>query len=245
MLILNLIQIIISLSFASIEIQHFDYGKKNEPVLIFLKNGSVLRKSKTEFINSNFQIKILEKSNENVFHNSYFRTIIEDEDKAYELFKTGRKDFVEKSQCYQRAHVWSYEWRKKDIYSSKAWLFFTPKYIRKYQFDWWFHVAPLIDVKFNQVKKERVFDIKYASGPLKLKDWTDIFMRDRSNCPMITRYTDYGDYPESSMCYVLKSSMYYYQPYELELNEVNGIEKTTWIKEEIETSYREAFSGHL
>jgi hypothetical protein len=39
--------------------------------------------------------------------------------------------------------------------------------------------------------------------------------------------------------------MYYYQPFELELKEVNGIEKSIWVKDEVARSYFEAFNYKL
>ena len=150
------------------------------------------------------------------------------------------------SQCYNRAHVWSYEWRKKqNLYTSKAWLFFTRKYIRKYNFEWWFHVAPLVHVVEDGLVKEKIIDVKYAKIPLRLKQWSDIFLRNDAICPVVENYSEQANYPESSYCFVMKSSMYFYQPIDLENFEKFGIEKFTWNEFEIKQAYLEAFDISL
>lgn len=123
--------------------------------------------------------------------------------------------------------------------------FFTRKYIRKYKFEWWFHVAPMVHVVHDGEVKERIMDIKYSKGPLKLKQWTDIFMRDSAHCRVVDKYTDQANFPESGSCFVMKSSMYYYQPIDLELLEVQGQEKMRWLEPEVRHAYMDAFQVTL
>lgn len=174
---------------------------------------------------------------------SYEPSILADLDEARSFFYDARHTEPQKeTQCFNRAHIWAYEWRtKRNLYSSKSWLFFTRKFIRKYKFEWWFHVAPMVHVIVDGQVKERVMDIKYAKGPLKLKQWTDIFMRDNANCPVVTKYSDHANYPESGSCFLMKSSMHYYQPIDLENAETFGYEKTMWNQLEVKEAYREAF----
>lgn len=173
-------------------------------------------------------------------------SILKNMEQAREFFADARKDAKKESQCYNRAHVWSYEWRiKKNLYSSKAWVFFTRKFIRKHKFEWWFHVAPMIHVVNNGEVKERVMDIKYASRPLKLKQWTDIFMRDQVDCPVVEKYSDQADYPESGSCFIMKSSMYYYQPVDLEELELSETKRSRWFEPEVRHAYLEAFDVTL
>ena len=170
----------------------------------------------------------------------YTPTILKNMDEARSFFYDVRTNHKE-SQCYNRAHAWSYDWRtKRNLYSSKVWLFFTKKFIRKYKFEWWFHVAPMVHVNVDGEVKDRVMDIKYARGPIKLKSWTDIFMRDNANCPVVEKYSDHANFPESGSCFVMKSSMYYYQPVDLELLEIKGTEKTKWIESEVKQAFLEA-----
>lgn len=170
-------------------------------------------------------------------------SILKNLDAARSFFYDARTDANKDSQCYNRAHVWSYEWRtKRNLYSSKAWVFFTRRFIRKYKFEWWFHVAPMVHVVIDHKVKERVMDIKYARGPLSLKQWTNIFMRDNADCPVVDKYTDQANFPESGSCFLMKSSMYYYQPVDLEQLEITGIPKTMWLEGEVKHAYTEAFT---
>lgn len=177
---------------------------------------------------------------------SFSPSILKDMNQARNYFYEQRQDHHKDSQCYNRAHVWSYEWRTKhNFYSSKAWLFFTRKFIRKYKFEWWFHVAPMVHVVVNNEVKERVMDAKYARGPAPLKQWTDIFMRDGAHCPVVEKYSDHANYPESGSCFVMKSSMYYYQPIDLEMKELTDFTKFRWLETEVKHAYEEAFKIKL
>jgi hypothetical protein len=150
------------------------------------------------------------------------------------------------SQCFNRAHVWSYDWRvKHKLYSSKVWLYFTRKFIRKYKFQWWFHVAPMVHVLVNGEVKERIMDVKYARGPIKLKTWTDIFLRDYAECPVVDKYSDQANHPESGSCFIMKSSMYYYQPVDLEQKELTGVDKSSWLEPEVRQAFLEAMEVTL
>lgn len=173
-------------------------------------------------------------------------SILKDMDQARSFFYRARTDAKPVSQCFNRAHIWSYEWRIKDnLYSSKAWVFFTRRFIRKHKFEWWFHVAPMVHVAIDGEVKERIMDIKYTKGPVKLKQWTNIFMRDSADCPVVQKYSDQADFPESGSCFVMKSSMYYHQPIDLEILEVEQVEKKKWVPAEVRHAYLEAFDVTL
>ena len=177
---------------------------------------------------------------------NYTPTVIESVEVAKGYFRESR--YVSKdSQCYNRAHIWSYEWfLKHNINSNKTWIFFTRRYIRKFKFEWWFHVAPSVAVRESDgVVREKLMDVKYARGPLNVKQWSDIFMRDDANCPMVKKYTDYANYPESGSCYTMRSSMFYYQPFDIESKETWGTSKNNWYDVEIKAAYLEAFDEEI
>ena len=251
-------------------IHDIDLGKQNESPIIFLTSGHAVRiashqkkmlhklriglHSKLLFAmtidnNKITQIKTMKpfsplpNKEKNLIENIPYRpSIIKNLDEAMGHFNESKKNAKHESQCFNRSHVWTYDWRiKNNLYSSKAWIFFTRRYIREYKFDWWFHVAPMVHVAFDNSVKERIMDIKYSKGPLNLKEWTDIFMRDNTNCPVVVNYSDYADFQESSSCFVMKSSMYYYQPMDLEEFEITTSPKTKWIQQEVQEAYREAF----
>jgi hypothetical protein len=254
------------------QVHDIDIGQKYEKPLVFLKSGEVVKLASKNILRrlqrkgerkSWFYFKIDKKNTVTSFKKvdnpseassdemaflydeslSYFPSILKDMDSAKKYFIESRNDTLAESQCYNRAHIWAYEWRKKhQIFSSKAWLFFTRKFIRKYKFDWWFHVAPVIHVVHEGKVRERIMDMKYAGGPLQLKTWTDIFLRDNAVCPVINKYSDYADYPESGSCFVMKSSMYYYQPIDLEYLETEGQIKQRWNEAEVKYAYKDAFN---
>jgi hypothetical protein len=257
------------------QIHDIDMGQLNEEPIIFLKSGHVVTLSSKKHLaplrigvqkrswfrlklNQKRQITFLKKVNfphlpieEGVsfFPDDtyfYFPSILKDMETAKSFFQESRKDALQQSQCYHRAHIWTYEWRKNhQLYSSKVWLFFTRKFIRKYKFEWWFHVAPLIHVVHEGKVRERVMDMKYARGPLQLKAWTDIFMQDNAFCPVVTKYSDQADFPESGSCFVMKSTMYYYQPIDLEYLETENLIKPRWYETEVKQAYKEAFDVTL
>jgi hypothetical protein len=243
---LTIILILIThFSFANVKIEDIDIGNQNEPVLLFLTNGKVKRLDKRTAFKKKEVLQFLKngKQKKAFFfkEDHYYKSILENYDQVENLFHLARREYKEESQCYHRAHVWAYEWRKMGVYSTKTWLFFSKKYIREHNFQWWFHVAPSVHVKTQDGIKERILDVKYGKSPQKLKDWTNIFIRDGSDCPIVEKYTDQADFPESNSCYIIKSSMYYFQPYELELHEINNISKTHWVKEEVQISYKDGF----
>lgn len=177
---------------------------------------------------------------------SFTPSILKNLDQARGFFYEARIDAKEESQCYNRAHIWAYEWRtKKNLYSSKVWIYFSRRYIRKYKFEWWFHVAPVVHVIHDGKVRERVMDIKYAKGPLKLKQWSDIFMRDSADCPVVNNYSDQALNQELVSCYLMKSSMYYYQPVDLEQKEITGNTRSRWLESEVKHAYLEAFDVTL
>lgn len=248
-----------------------DESENEEETLVFLTSGHVIRFSKhdlpvknkfaafkkyQQWINIsldsnqkiekyaqtlNLQPKTLLPTSSITPGAEYIPSVLESLDLAKTYFHDAK--YVSKeSQCYNRAHIWTFEWfNKYAINSNKTWLFFTRKYIRKFKFDWWFHVSPSIKVMEDEKIKDKVMDVKYARGPLDLKTWTDIFMKDDANCPMVNTYSEYANYPESGSCYTLRTSMFYYQPVDIENEEVWETPKTNWYKDEIRQAYLEAF----
>jgi len=175
----------------------------------------------------------------------YVPTIIPGINLARGHFLDARKNEKE-SQCFNRAHVWAFEWRtKQKIYSSKVWLFFTRRYIRRFNFEWWFHVSPYFHVYEDSGIREKVMDVKYARGPISIQRWTDIFIRNNASCPVVKTYSEQADFPESAWCFVMKSSMYYYQPVDLENSEKFGTQRFTWGPADVKGAYLEAFGISL
>lgn len=153
-----------------------------------------------------------------------------------------RKDFLRDSQCYDKAHVWSFEenyYRQSRL--MKVFLFFSDSYIERYNHPWWFHVAPMGLVRMGNNVNERIMDAGFASFPLKLKLWTDIFMKNKVNCKVMERYSDYSQHPGEDDCYVYKASMYFWQPKDIEALERGQAAKTQFINWEIRHAYKHGF----
>lgn len=258
------------------QIHDIDYGHGEEEDFLLLTSGHVAwvknsnLKSQNKMLearlkgqwvnitlNDKHELEHLEviaspKNDKNLFsaeltaEENYTPTVIESVEVAKSYFHEAR--YVSKdSQCYNRAHIWSFEWfLKHNVNSNKTWIFFTRRYIRKFKFEWWFHVSPSVAVRESDgVVREKLMDAKYARGPINLKQWTDIFMRDDANCPVVKTYSDYANYPESGSCYTMRSSMFYYQPYDIESKETWGTSKSNWYDVEIKAAYLEAFDEEL
>jgi hypothetical protein len=176
---------------------------------------------------------------------SAFRpSIIESYDKTVELYKNMRRGSLEDSQCYNRAHVWAYDWKKKlDINSMKVWIYFTRKYIRAYNFEWWFHVSPFLYVREDNAIVERIMDYKFTYAPLGLQDWINRFMKNKVHCPVIMTYSDYKKEADEDWCYIMKTNMFYYQPLDMyNLEKIGDEARKTFFKDwEVRNAYRQAY----
>jgi hypothetical protein len=165
-------------------------------------------------------------------------TILKDNLQAKNIFLRMRRNYTQGGQCFNRAHVWTYEEFKKNKNKlHKIFIFFTNRYIRLYRFHWWFHVSPLTYVGTSA----RVLDRRYGLGPLTMKTWTDIFIKSKRSCLLVDRYSDYSNYQESQHCYLFKSSMYQLIPRDLEKLELYGEGKEYFFKNELDKAYRDAF----
>lgn len=234
-----------------------DFGDGQEDVLVFHRSGQLTRVSAEDVTRIQQLQKIREtlpvitqqfafikKQNSSLaLESAYVPSVLNSFDEVRKLFFEMRPSPVLHSECWQRAHVWAYEWRvKHSLFTSKAWIFFTRKYLRENpDLNWWFHVAPLVHVRLDGVIKERVLDRKYTNGPLSLKKWSDTFIRSREHCRVVDTYSDHANYQDSAACFIQKSSMYYLQPMDLELLEKFDTVRDGWVEAEIRTAYAEAF----
>lgn len=155
---------------------------------------------------------------------------------ARTYFNSMKAGLSKRSQCYNRAHVWTYELDNQyGAKTKKVWLFFTRRYIREYRYHWWFHVTPVIQVAGES--EDISLDRRFLRGPLALTPWKNIFMRNNAFCPTVTRYSSYRDYQYDNYCYFIKTSMYFWQPYQIENLERGRGVRTGWIQGELNTAY--------
>lgn len=255
-------------SYFTTKISGIDLGTGNEPNLMFLSNGRVVKfldrslfQNKNANPNTVYEISVNEdryiesikivdledsfEKSEPFVYQSYVPTTVKDLATLKKYFNEAPYN-PKDSQCFNRAMVWSYGWWKQhSLRSMKLFIFFTRSYIRRYNFEWWFHVAPYAHVMTEGKVVERVLDVKYTRGPLSFKQWTDVFMKNDAACPVITKYSDYADYPYTGDCYIYRANMYFYQPADLQMNEAWGYDKTNFIMNEVRGAYKEAFDIDL
>lgn len=241
-------------------IHDVDYGKNGEETLVLLESGHVTRlesKKTLEFnrqktwkftldidhrILSMDEVKLSD--HPQLSHQSideYVPSVVKG-GTAKNYFNESRISHGD-TQCYNRAHVWAFElWKKHQVKSQKIFLFFSRKYIREHNFGWWFHVAPLLIVDgWLGGKSDKVVDPRYITAPREVDWWTGKFVSGNITCPEIKKYSEYADYPYSEDCYVLKAPMYIYQPLDLEMQEVWGVQKNDFVQLDLEWAYKEAF----
>lgn len=258
-------------NFYRTNIYDVDYGLPGEEILVLLGNGRVAKTNPEKidylFILSESKrmkkelgitlnkdryivsIEILPASTHSEFipkerndaFSTYIPTTVSNMSTAQKYHSKGRHSPKE-SQCFNRAIIWSYEWYKDhSLKSMHMFIFFTRNYIRTYNFEWWWHIAPYVHVMHEGKVVERLMDIKYTRGPVTVRQWTDIFMRNDAQCRVVTKYSDYADYPYTGDCYLMRTSMYYYQPSELEMHESWGFTKNNFKRDQLTEAYREAF----
>jgi hypothetical protein len=147
-----------------------------------------------------------------------------------------------RAQCYNRAHVWAYEAdRGLGIRSEKIFMFFSSRYIREYHYRWWFHVAPLTRVVTPEGPEERVMDPGFFKKPVSVKEWSDDFIKPRTPCKRVSRYSDYASVPHTEYCYFMVAPMFMWQPKDLEAVDRGEPVKERFESFDIETAYRQAF----
>lgn len=172
----------------------------------------------------------------------YTPTVLRSQDNAQAAFNTMDKRTKSDSQCYNRAHGWAYDlWRTHRINSQKLFLFFTRKYIRAYRYHWWFHVTPTTYVQTEGGVQERILDRSFTRGPLAVRTWTNIFMRNDAECRVVTRYSSYRNNQQAEWCYLIRASMYYRTPNDLDLLERRGRQETVWVTSEVRQARKQAF----
>lgn len=242
------------------QIDSIDYGQKNQEHIlkladgrvIFVKPDSGLISSKTSYDGTPVELEVDDKNNlisistlpdesENVMEERatdelrMSQTDLPSEEEASRIFRGMNRSYYSRTECTDRAHVWTYEeWKKNNLTSRKVFLFFTNTYIRRYRYHWWFHVSPYVLVQGT----ERVMDRRYTSGPRNMKTWTDIFIRSKKTCPVNTYryYRANKNGPEH--CVLVKADMYYRLPLHVRNLEDSGIVKTQFSRSEVNFSYR-------
>lgn len=140
------------------------------------------------------------------------------------------------SQCFKRAHMWSYDmWTKLGIKSQKIFIFYTKRFQALEDFQWWFHVAPMVEAD----GQEFVLDPTFMDRPVSVQEWVDYFMRSKKiTCPVVDKYQDYENHQWKRLCYLMKVPMYHFRPLDIELRDKKGEERNHWLLEELQNARR-------
>jgi hypothetical protein len=176
---------------------------------------------------------------------NYRPSVIPSEQEAQRIYQSmPTKTFKGSSGCFQRAHNWSYDLsRNNGIQSMKVFLFFTERYKREFDYEWMYHVAPLMPVRMNDGSiSEMVFDPTFVTAPswisgedrkffdnkpVSIERWIRYFVFPQTECPVVENYQDYFDYQERHYCYIMKTPMYTYIPENID----SESEVRTWWRE--------------
>ncbi len=168
-------------------------------------------------------------------------TILPSYSEARNIFRNQRGRSMRNSECYHRAHIWSWEaYKNSGVNSMKVFMFFTQKYILENDYEWWFHVSPMVYVKEGNKVVEYVMDKRFLDGPALIPIWTNIFVRGRS-CPEISKYSQYSENQQKESCFLMKFIMHYYQPKDLEALERYNAIKNFWFDWEVKEAYKLGF----
>lgn len=165
---------------------------------------------------------------------SYSPSIVADLHTVQRIYSRMRSDWQESAQCFNMAHVWANdEFKNSGLKSMKMFLFFTRKYIRKYNFKWWFHVSPMVLLKDDNQSQVVILDRRYTLSPFDTKTWTDHFIISQKNCKQVSKFYDYYNHQESEDCYLISRNMYYWQPRSIRLGDQATGELSTFRSDEV------------
>lgn len=206
----------------------------------YLSDGRVIDKKKWS---SSSHKKIMNISQQFIKKSNFIPTIVTKWAEIQDYFDLMRQDYHDKAQCTNMAHVWAYEeFKRSGLRSEKIFIFFSRKYIKKYRFGWWFHVAPIIRYSDGEKIQSIVLDRGYTTMPFDIKTWTDHFIKSKKTCKFINRISTYYQNKLPEDCFLMKVSMYFWQPRDIRLNESSGKVKTYFLKSDLSHAYREAFN---
>jgi hypothetical protein len=163
-------------------------------------------------------------------------------DEAQSAFSRMNSSYRNRSQCFNRAHVWTYEALNRDgVHLMKVFMFFTSKYIRDYHYRWWFHVSPFTYVQDGNGISESILDFTFMSGPTSPREWSNYFIKPKTECPTVKSFSDYSSHQYDQYCYFMKVPMYFWQPRHLEALEQGSPHPDHFVPDEVDAAYAQGF----
>ncbi len=179
--------------------------------------------------------------------NNYIPSDLGTYEKAERIFsalnKAGKRQ--RKSQCFNRAYVWSKYMNKRfNVDSLKVLIYYSKRYRKEIRGSrWWFHIAPVVKVQDELYAMDREFMRK----PVTVHDWQNYFTKKIPNeaydCKMITHYSEFkNEYRNySEWCFTQLTSMYYWEPNDIQRVEETGKEMTGFSNRILNIAAKEAF----
>lgn len=238
-------------------IHSINRGQGSEPHIIRLKSGEVMfveqgqedKLSALEALQgSSFEASI-NKSNslqsisgidrlEAIDQQAFAPTVVSG-GQLQEIFARMNENIRRRSECSDRAHVWSYdEFKQSGVQSEKVFLFLTDTYIRKNRYKWWFHVAPLYTVNGGA---KMVMDKQFLDRPVTAAEWKNLLVFSKRECVMDFAFNAYNAGADQSQdCYMKFVPMYYHFPAEIGAME-NGTSRTMFNESEVSGARNRAF----
>jgi len=154
---------------------------------------------------------------------------------ANRMFQTLNDGDKSRSQCFKRAHIWSWDmWTNFGVQSQKIFVFYTQRYIQLEEFDWWFHVAPMVTAG----GVDYVFDRTYFKKPATVKEWKEKFIKGSITCSEMSDIRTYDNNQWTRICFLMKTPMWYFRPADIRARDERGIEKNNWVLMELQDARR-------
>lgn len=174
----------------------------------------------------------------------YHPTVLTSFSEAQRILNQMRGDFLGVSQSFNLSHIWAHEtYKKEKINSQKAFLFFSDAFIRRTQNKYWFHVSPLFHYHTREMKVDEVIlDKNLSQAPLTVGGWVSQLMKQKIHCPSKKTF---HEAKEARDCALVKTSMYYWQPRDLEALEQDRLFRVNFFDFELQTAFGASFGGHF
>ena len=174
----------------------------------------------------------------------YEPTDLETLENATNIFDSLEKDYQNKSQCYNRAYIWSRRMEKRfGVKSMKIFIFYTQKYRNEVSGKWWFHVAPMVNVSGQYY----AFDRRFSKAPETAREWEKHFtkgIKDKNyDCLKMNNIETFYDKSNtwSEFCNIQYTNMYFWGPRELKKAAKEGLMQTGWTNRKLKIASKEAF----
>ncbi len=178
----------------------------------------------------------------------YTPTDLSSYEEANNVFQSLEEDHKNRSQCYNRAYIWSKRMDDRfGIKSMKIFIFYTKRYREEVSKKWWYHVAPMVSVAGEFM----VMDREFTRTPKSAEAWEKVFTKKMERKTGIKNYrclkmNNINAYYESNnynneFCNIQYANMYFWGPNDLKAAARKGTMQTKWVNSKLRYASKEAF----